>query len=64
MFANAVFALLEGAQSTFPITSEMLSGVTDNFNSAVTVAAPIGIGVMTVILGIRFVPHLVKMLAK
>lgn len=50
--------------TTFPITSEMLSSVTTNFNSAVSLAAPIGIGIMAVILGINFVPKLIKKLAK
>lgn len=54
--------LAEGA--TFPITSDMLAGVTSDFTSAVTVAAPVGIGIMALILGIRFVPRLIKMLAK
>lgn len=49
-----------GSGSTFPITSEMLSGVTDSFNSAITVAAPIGIGIMAIILGVNFVPKLIK----
>ena len=55
--------LADGA-ATFPITSEMLAGVTTNFNSAVSVAAPVGIGIMAVILGLRFVPRLIKMLAR
>lgn len=54
--------LADGA--TFPITSEMLAGVTTNFNSAVAVAVPVGIGVMAVILGIKFVPRLIKLLAR
>lgn len=54
----------ETGGSSFPITSDMLSGVTSNFNSAVAVAAPAGISIMCVILGIKFVPRLVKMLAK
>lgn len=50
--------------TTFPITADMLSAVTTNFNSAITIAAPVGIGVMAVILGVRFVPKLVKALAR
>lgn len=56
--------LAEGATTTFPITQDMLSGVTTNFNEAVTVAAPIGVGVMAVILGVKFVPKLIKALSK
>ena len=55
--------LADGA-ATFPITSEMLASVQTNFNSAVAVAVPVGIGVMAVILGIKFVPRLIKLLAR
>ena len=50
----------EVSGNSFPITSDMLSGVTTNFNSAISVAAPIGIGIMAIILGIKFVPKLIK----
>lgn len=50
--------------STFPITADMLGDVTTNFSSAISVAAPIGIGVMAIILGVKFVPKLIKALTK
>ena len=64
MAASAVTAFADEVTPAFPVTSEMLSGVTTMFNSAVTVSAPIGIGIMGVILGINFVPKLIKKLAK
>lgn len=50
--------------NTFPITAAMLADVTTNFNSAIAVAAPVGIGVMAVILGVKFVPKLIKSLTR
>ena len=60
MAMGCVTAFAEGTGSTFPVTSEMLSSVTDNFNSAIAVAAPVGIGIMAIILGVNFVPKLIK----
>ena len=58
-----MLGILADAAATFPITSEMLSGVTTNFNSAVEIAAPIGLSIMGVVMGIKFVPKLIKRLA-
>lgn len=55
-------AFLEGP--TFPVTSNMLSDVTTNMNSAISVAVPVGIGVMAVLLGVYLVPKIIKKLAK
>lgn len=52
------------AENDFPITSDMLTGVTSNFNNAISVAAPVGIQIMCVTLGVKFVPKLIKALAK
>ena len=46
--------------AAFPISAADLAGVTDNFNSAISVAAPIGLGIMAVILGVNFVPKMIK----
>lgn len=50
--------------NTFPITSAMLSGVETMFNSAITVAAPVGIALMAAWIGIRAVPKVIKRLGK
>ena len=55
-------AFLEG--STFPVTSNMLSDVTTNMNAAISVAVPVGIGVMAVLLGVYLVPKIIKKLSK
>lgn len=60
---SAVTAFADEVTNTFPITSQDLSGVTSNFNSAVEVAVPVAIGIMGVILGIKFVPKLIKSVA-
>ena len=39
--------------ATFPITSAMLSGVSDMFTSAITVAAPVGIAILAIYIGVR-----------
>lgn len=48
----------------FPVTSDMLKGVTSSMNSAIAVAVPVGIGVMAVLLGVYIVPKIIKRLAK
>ena len=48
----------------FPVTSQMLGGVTSSMNSAIAVAVPVGIGVMAVLLGVYLVPKIIKKLAK
>lgn len=50
--------------ATFPITAAMLSGVTDMFTSAITVAAPVGIAILAIYIGVRAVPKLIKMIGK
>lgn len=50
--------------STFPVTTQMLSDVTTNMNSAINVAVPVGIGVMSILLGVYLVPKIIKRLAK
>lgn len=59
MLAQLAF-MLDDVINTFPITSSDLSGVTSAFNSAVQVAVPIGVGIMSVMMGIRFVPKIIK----
>lgn len=48
----------------FPVTSAMLAPVSSSMNSAITVAVPVGIGVMAVLLGVYLVPKIIKRLAK
>lgn len=48
----------------FPVTSAMLAPVTSTMNSAISVAVPVGIGVMAVLLGVYLVPKIIKRLAK
>lgn len=50
--------------TSFPITADMLSGVTEGFNSAVAIAVPVGVGIMAIMLGIKFVPKLIKYFTK
>lgn len=57
-------ASAEEVNGAFPVTADMLSGVTTNMNSAIAVAVPIGIGVMAVLLGVYLVPKIIKKLAK
>lgn len=60
IMALPVTAFADETGGSFPITSDMLSGVTSNFNSAVAVAVPVGIGIMSLMLGVKFVPKLLK----
>lgn len=46
--------------TSFPITADMLSGVTNGFNSAVAIAVPVGVSIMAIMIGISFVPKLIK----
>lgn len=64
MFANAVYAMLEGATNAFPVTQEMLSGVGDSINSAIGVVLPVAVPIMGLIIGIKFIPSLVKKFTK
>lgn len=50
--------------TSFPITADMLSGVTEGFNSAVAIAVPVGVAIMAVMIGIGFVPKLIKKFTK
>lgn len=50
----------EVTTTSFPITADMLSGVTQGFNSAVAIAVPVGVSIMAIIIGIGFVPKLIK----
>lgn len=52
------------AVTAFPITADMLSGVTEGFNSAVSIAVPVGVSIMAIMIGIRFVPKLIKYFTK
>ena len=51
--------IMEGTP-TFPITADMLEPITDYLTSAVTVAAPIGIAILAVMLGVKFVPKIIN----
>lgn len=46
--------------TTFPITADMLEPIKTYLTSAVTVAAPIGIAIFAVMLGVRFVPKIIN----
>lgn len=37
-----------------------LSAVTTNFNSAIQVAIPVAVGIMAVMLGIKFIPKMIR----
>lgn len=47
-----------------PITSADLAPIRTVFNEAVDLAVPIGIGIMSIRMGIRYVVKLVKSLAR
>lgn len=46
----------------FPITAEMLAPITSYLTLAVTVAAPIGVAIFAVMLGVKFVPKIINRL--
>lgn len=54
---------MEGAL-TLPITAADLAPITTMFNQAVTLALDIGIPIMATMIGLRFVPKLVKRWAR
>lgn len=56
--------VLADLNTTFPIVAGDLTIVKDMFDSAVTVAVPVGFAIMATSMGIRFVPKWIKRLAK
>ena len=46
--------------ATFPVTAAMLQAVQTNFDSAVSVAVPVGVAIMAVMIGIRYIPRIIK----
>lgn len=44
----------------FTITSDMLAPITSQVNAAITSAAPVGIGVMAVLIGITVLKKVIK----
>ena len=61
---GAISASADEVAPAFPITSNDLSAVTTNINSAISVAVPVGLGVMAVLLGVYLVPKLLKKFIK
>lgn len=50
--------------TVLPISAAMLQPIETYLNQAVTVAAPIGIGIFALFQGIRFVPRVIKSLKR
>ena len=61
---GAISASAEEVAPAFPITSNDLSAVTTNINSAISVVVPVAIPVMCTLLGIYLVPKLLKRFIK
>lgn len=61
---GAISASADEVAPAFPITSNDLSAVSTNINSAISAVVPVGLGVMAVLLGVYLVPKLIKRFIK
>lgn len=64
MMSMACVTAFADEATAFPITTAMIEPVKTNMLAAVDVAAPVGLSIMGVMLGIRLVPKLLKRLSK
>lgn len=46
------------------VTAEMLAGVTTEVTNTITTCLPIGLGIFATVLGISFIPKIIKRLAR
>lgn len=52
------------SSSAFVITADMLKPLVDGVTANVGVILPVGLGLMAIFLGIKFIPRLIHMFAK
>lgn len=46
------------------VTAEMLAGITTEVTNTISTCLPVGIGILALVMGVRFIPKIIKALAK
>lgn len=46
------------------VTAEMLAGITTEVTNTISNCLPVGIGILALVMGVRFIPKIIKALAK
>lgn len=50
---------MEGATNVVPVTSEMLSGITDTITGNLGALLPVGITILAIMIGVSLIPRII-----